>query len=77
MGLIIKNARIYENKKLSSMKSILIEGNKIVKIGHKFLDENMHKTLDISGRIVIPGLADCHTHLYQTFGRGLMAWKIW
>jgi len=72
MGLIIKNARIYENRKLSSMKSILIEGNKIVEIDHRFLDENMHKTLDISGRIVIPGLADCHTHLYQTFGRGLM-----
>jgi len=72
MGLIIKNARIYENRKLSSMKSILIEGNKIVKIGHNFSDEKKHKILDISGRIVIPGLIDCHTHLYQTFGRGLM-----
>ncbi|MEA2087516.1 MAG: amidohydrolase [Candidatus Caldatribacteriota bacterium] len=72
MGLIIKNARIYENRKLSSTKSILIEGNKIAKIGRNFSDENEHKILDISGRIVIPGLIDCHTHLYQTFGRGLM-----
>jgi len=72
MGLIIKNARIYENRKLSSTKSILIEGNKIVKIGHNFSDENTHVILDISGRIIIPGLIDCHTHLYQTFGRGLM-----
>jgi 5-methylthioadenosine/S-adenosylhomocysteine deaminase len=72
MGLIIKNARIYENRKLSSTKSILIEENKIVKIGHNFSDEDEHKVLDISGRIVIPGLIDCHTHLYQTFGRGLM-----
>jgi 5-methylthioadenosine/S-adenosylhomocysteine deaminase len=72
MGLIIKNARIYENRKLSNIKSILIEGNKIVKIGHNFSDEKKHKILDISGRIVIPGLIDCHTHLYQTFGRGLM-----
>ena len=72
MGLIIKNARIYENRKLSNIKSILIKGNKIVKIGHNFPDEDEHKILDISGRIVIPGLIDCHTHLYQTFGRGLM-----
>lgn len=69
---MIKNARIYENRKLSSIKSILIEENEIVKIGHNFSDENKHKILDISGRIVIPGLIDCHTHLYQTFGRGLM-----
>jgi 5-methylthioadenosine/S-adenosylhomocysteine deaminase len=72
MGLIIKNARIYENRKLSSNKSILIEGNKIIKISRNFSDENKHKILDISGRIIIPGLIDCHTHLYQTFGRGLM-----
>jgi 5-methylthioadenosine/S-adenosylhomocysteine deaminase len=72
MGLIIKNARIYKNRKLSNMKSILIEGNKIVKIDRNFSDEDEHKILDISGRIIIPGLIDCHTHLYQTFGRGLM-----
>ncbi|MEA3454463.1 MAG: amidohydrolase [Candidatus Caldatribacteriota bacterium] len=72
MGLIIKNARIYEKRKLSTTKSILIEENKIVKIGHNFSDENKHKILDISGRIILPGLIDCHTHLYQTFGRGLM-----
>ena len=72
MGLIVKNAHIYENGKLSNMKSILIEGNKTIKIGHNFSDENKHKILDISGRIIIPDLIDCHTHLYQTFGRGLM-----
>jgi len=72
MGLIVKNAHIYENGKLSNMKSILIEGNKTIKIGHNFSDENKHKILDISGRIIVPGLIDCHTHLYQTFGRGLM-----
>jgi len=31
MGLIIKNARIYENRKLSGKKSILIEENEIFK----------------------------------------------
>ena len=72
MGLIIKNARIYDNGILSEIKSILIKGNKIIKIGQNFSDENKHKILDISGRIVIPGLINCHTHLYQTFGRGLM-----
>ncbi len=72
MGLIIKNARIYDNGILSEIKSILIKGNKIIKIDQNFSDKSKHKVLDISGGIVIPGLIDCHTHLYQTFGRGLM-----
>ena len=72
MDLIIKNARIYDKGILSEIKSILIKGNKIIKIGKNFSDENKHKILDISGRIIILSLINCHSHLYQTFGRGLM-----
>jgi len=75
MGLIVRNARIFDGEKVHDPVSIFIVGNEIAKIGkdlpQEVKDEDF-ETLDAEGKVVIPGLIDCHTHLYQTFGRGLM-----
>ena len=75
MGLIVRNARIFNGREILPETSIFIEGNRIVGIGEAPLREKKsedEEILDAEGRVVIPGLIDCHTHLYQTFGRGLM-----
>jgi 5-methylthioadenosine/S-adenosylhomocysteine deaminase len=48
---------------------ILIEGNKIKKIGQK-LNRVGARVVDATGKIVLPGFVDTHNHLWQSLIRG-------
>ncbi len=65
--------------------SVLIDWDKIVAVG-KDLKESADIVIDAGGKVVMPGLINCHTHLAMTLLRGvaddmeLMPWlqtKIW
>ncbi len=65
--------------------SVMIEWDKIVAVG-KDIKENADIVIDADGKVVMPGLINCHTHLAMTLLRGvaddmeLMPWlqtKIW
>lgn len=64
------NANIYDFKNFQKNKYILFD-NKIEEIGDmrdfKYKDE----VYDCKGSIVMPGLINCHTHVYSTFARGM------
>ncbi|MCD6563388.1 MAG: amidohydrolase [Thermoproteales archaeon] len=63
-NLIITNANIWEHKELDT---IIIENGVVKKICKGTNLENIsskYTYLDIKGRMVIPGLADAHMHLY-------------
>lgn len=71
--------------KLVRDRDILIEGNRIAKIGRD-LKEREEETINTKGMLAIPGIVNCHTHLAMTLFRGyaddmeLMPWleeKIW
>jgi 5-methylthioadenosine/S-adenosylhomocysteine deaminase len=51
-----------------SRADILMDGGKIAKIG-KGIREKAERTIDASGKIVIPGLVNAHTHLPMTMLR--------
>ena len=79
-SILIKNAQL----DMQPM-DIFIEGNIIKKIG-KDLDVQAVETIDASGKAVIPGMVNGHTHAAMTLFRGfaddmkLMPWleeKIW
>ncbi|MDE0439419.1 MAG: amidohydrolase [bacterium] len=61
--------------------SVAIEGERIVAVGPK--DElsvlSADRTISCRGRLVMPGLVDCHNHLFQSLGRtlgeGLPGWE--
>jgi len=74
MSLVLKNVRILDENGLSDTKTIFIDGNKISRIVDGVVENTLpnDEVFDGIGRTVIPGFANCHTHLYQTFGRGLM-----
>ncbi len=65
--LLIKNASILTPRGLID-GSMLIEGNRIAKIGK--VSAKADTTIDAKGKIAIPGLVNAHTHVSMTILRG-------
>ncbi len=70
--ILIKNALIlnpnnFENKK----QSILIKDNLIHEVSDSIDESNVDKIIDATGKIVLPGLVNTHTHLSMALFRGL------
>jgi len=62
MSMLLKNCKILRNGRLSAA-NILIEKGKIKKITKKNLSAS--NVLDLDGKIVIPGVIDCHVHFRE------------
>jgi len=84
--MLIKGVSLLQSGQLLKNRDILIQGNKITDIGSDLKDEEGTETIDGHGKLAIPGLINCHTHLAMTLLRGyaddmdLMPWlkeKIW
>ncbi len=60
--ILIKNGYIIENNELVK-KDVLIEGNKIFKIGN--VNDDNALVLDATGCLVMPGVIDVHVHLRE------------
>jgi len=68
MLTLIKGGRVIDPGNLDGIMDIFIEDGKIVEIKTDGLADGEHpelKTIDASGKIVIPGLIDMHVHLRE------------
>lgn len=68
MNILIKNGRVIDpQSSFDEIADILIENDKIKFIGHQDLKSKIQnlKIIDVSGKIVTPGLIDIHTHLRE------------
>ena len=55
---------------------VLIDGNQIVEIGQN-LDTSNSKVIDASGKVIVPGFVDPHTHLVWSGSREHeLEWKL-
>ena len=71
-SILIKNALILSpNTNFENKQSILIKDNLIAEISSQIDESNASKIIDATGKIVIPGLINTHTHLSMTLFRGL------
>ena len=59
-----------------SHADVLIDGNQIVEIGQN-LDFSNSKVIDVSGKVIVPGFVDPHTHLVWSGSREHeLEWKL-
>ncbi|QJP12334.1 amidohydrolase [Starkeya sp. ORNL1] len=86
MGVILADAWLItmnDRREVLDSASIYIEGQRIAAIGTRRQLCEAHpdaETIDCRGRIVMPGMVNTHTHLFQTLLKGLgddMVLKKW
>lgn len=90
MRTCIKNCTLIsmdsKREKIEYNVDILIDGNKIIKIGNNINDELVEKYIDASNKVVMPGLINTHAHVPMSVfretldGYNLQDWlskKIW
>lgn len=53
--------------------AVAIVDDRIADVGHQseFASVDATRTVDCSGKLVMPGLVDCHNHLFNSLSRGL------
>lgn len=66
MDLLVKGGTVVTATE-SFVADVAVDGGKIVAIG-KDLDVAADKTVDATGKLVLPGALDAHTHLQMPFG---------
>lgn len=71
MKIIIKNGLVISmdsNKDMYTYEDIVIDNDKIIYVGNNYSEE-CDKVIDAKGKIVMPGLINCHTHLGMSIFR--------
>src|SRR5688572_20813916 len=77
MPIAISNATIVTGDRTGAVhfnSAIIIEGKRIAAIGSEAtaaMESGSFETIDGTGRLVLPGFANAHTHFSLTLARGM------
>lgn len=71
--LLIQNAAhvIVSADEVLRDTDVLVDGNHIAQVGKNLPAENCGRVIDATGKILLPGFVNAHTHLYQSMLKGM------
>ena len=68
--LILKGGRVLDpSSKLDGTQDLAVEAGKIARIAPDIGRAEAARTIDVKGRVVVPGLIDLHAHVYEGVNR--------
>lgn len=64
---VIKNGRVIDpSLNFDGIKDLYIRNNKIVDVKDGNVECNPNQVIDATGKLVLPGLIDFHTHVFHS-----------
>ena len=68
--LVLKGGRVLDpSSKLDGKQDVAVEAGTIARIAPDIASKDAKQTIDVSGRVVTPGLIDLHAHVYEGVNR--------
>lgn len=64
--LLIQHARVFDGRKIIPDSSVLIQNGIIAEVGNSITAPAGAEVIDGTGRTLLPGLIDAHTHVFGT-----------
>jgi imidazolonepropionase-like amidohydrolase len=63
--IVFRNVRVFDGSNVTPASSVLVEGGKIARVGPEVEAPARATVVDGSGRTLLPGLIDAHTHTFD------------
>ena len=65
-SILFKNGLIFDghNPDLIADRHVLVKGDRIARISGSVPDDPVDREIDLAGKVIMPGLMDCHFHAY-------------
>ena len=64
--LLLRGGRVIDPASgVDGLKDVAIRGGKVAAVQADILPTSAKEVVDVSGKIVLPGLIDTHAHVYQ------------
>src|SRR5205814_4490879 len=68
--LVLKGGTVLDpSAKRDGKQDVAVEGGKIARIGPDIPATEAARAIDVTGRLVVPGLIDLHAHVYEGVNR--------